>query len=278
MSYAWSVVGRALVGLLLMCVGAVLIAPLFSEVSLSAYTDREAEAGERIEEALQQKVSFQFVDVPLKDAIRHFADKTNITVVLTKKIEDAGVQPDQPVNFEVKDVSANACLKLMLGNLNLTTMTKNEVLKITTIEDAQSPENMTTRIYPIADLADVCRAPAAEGGGVYYNFGPIIEVITSTVEPDSWQDVGGPGAINGHENSRTLVVSQRRDIHQRVAATLTTLRRAKQLQAMTLQSLPISNSALPTGGSSASLPIRSKKVATNGSAMGGSFGPVGGCF
>jgi hypothetical protein len=278
MSYAWSVVGRALVGLIILCVGAVLIAPMFSEVSLQAYPDREAEAGERIERALQQTVSFRFVDMPLVEVLSRLSDKTNITIVLTKKIEDAGVQPDQPVSIDVKEVSAESFLKLVLGNLNLTTMITDEVLKITTIEDAQSPENMTVRIYPVADLLDNFRAPAAEGGGVYADFDPLIDMITTTLEPDSWQDVGGPGSITGHENSRTLVVSQRRDIHQKLAATLTTLRRAKHLQAVSLQSLPISSSALPTGGGNSALPVRSRMPMGGSGGFGGGGVPVvGGC-
>ena len=260
MSYAWSMVGRALVGLLVICLGAVLLAPMFSEVSLSAYSDREADASEKIEKALQQTISYHFIDTPLIEIISRLSDKTNITIVLTRKIEDAGVQADQRVTIDAKDVTVESFLKLILDNLNLTTMVKDEVLKITTIEDAQSPENMTVRIYPVADLLDNVRAPAAEGGGVYPDFDELIDLITSTLEPDTWQDVGGPGSICGHENSRTLVVSQRRDMHQKLAGTLTTLRRAKHLQAVSLQSLPVSSSALPMGGGGGggSLPIRSR--------------------
>jgi hypothetical protein len=37
------------------------------------------------------------------------------------------------------------------------------------------------------------------GGGVQADFDPLIELITSTIEPDSWQDVGGPGSVNGFD-------------------------------------------------------------------------------
>jgi hypothetical protein len=273
MSYAWSVVGRALVGFLIVCCGAAMLAPLFGEVSLSAYPDRQAEAVDRIELALQQPVSFRVVDMPLVEVISRLSDKLNITIVLTKKIEDAGVQPDQPVSRDISDVSAEAFLKLVLGDLNLTTMVTDEVLKITTIEDAQSPENMVTRIYPVADLLDYYRLPAAEGGGVCAEFDPLVDLLTSTLEPDSWQDVGGPASVNGHDNSRTLVVSQRRDVHLKIAGTLTTLRRAKRLQAVSLHSMPLStNSPLPMA-SGGSLPIRSR---VSPSGMGGTFGAAGG--
>ena len=37
------------------------------------------------------------------------------------------------------------------------------------------------------------------GGGVQADFDPLIDLITSTIEPDSWQDVGGPGSVSGFQ-------------------------------------------------------------------------------
>jgi len=39
--------------------------------------------------------------------------------------------------------------------------------------------------------------PAAGGGGTVADFDPLIDLITSTVNPESWDLVGGPGAIDG---------------------------------------------------------------------------------
>jgi hypothetical protein len=162
-------------------------------------------------------------------------------VRLSKKIEDAGVQLDQPVTASGRNISLESFLKRTLSDLNLTIMVKNETLTITTIEDAQSPENMVTKVYPVADLVRT-----SDG---QYDFDPLIDMITSTIEPDSWQDVGGPGSINGFDNTMSLVFSQRRDIHQQIEALLTTLRRVKRLQGIstplpsaTTENVPLSRS------------------------------------
>lgn len=42
-------------------------------------------------------------------------------------------------------------------------------------------------------------AEGALGGGVGADFDSLIELITSTIAPDSWEEVGGPGAIDGFE-------------------------------------------------------------------------------
>ncbi|WP_425616826.1 hypothetical protein NA78x_000486 [Anatilimnocola sp. NA78] len=72
--------------------------------------------------------------------------------------------------------------------------------------------------------------PGGLGGGVQADFDPLIELITSTIEPDSWQDVGGPGSVSGFDTNLSLVVSQRQDIHERIADLLEQLRRLQDLQ------------------------------------------------
>jgi hypothetical protein len=248
----WTIVGSA--------------TPTAAQVSIAANLDGgDSEA--RLEAALARRVSHNLVDWPLRDVIEKVSEQTGVTIRLSKKIEDAGVQPDQPVTISARDVSAETFLSLVLSDLNLTLIVKRDVLHVTTHEDSQSPENMVTRIYPVSDLVDLVRLPAAEGGGVAMDFDPIIDMITATVEPDSWQDVGGPGSITGFDNSRSLVISTRRDIHQRIAPIIVTLRRAKGLQGIRefeprvvsspLSATPLKLSApLPVPGREKSAPLR----------------------
>jgi type II secretory pathway component GspD/PulD (secretin) len=195
--------------------------------SLPVLTAAETENA-RVEAALSNKVSLEADNFPLKDVLQSLAKQAKITIVLTRKIEDAGVSPDQPVTKEFKDISLRSMLRLILDDLNLTYMVKDEVLKITTIEDGQSPENLLLKIYPVKDLVFATENEA--NGLPKHDFDPLIELITSSIEPDSWQDVGGPGFIGGFSNASSLVIRQRTDIHEQIAALLTTLRKAKALQ------------------------------------------------
>jgi len=38
-------------------------------------------------------------------------------------------------------------------------------------------------------------SPAARGGGVQPNFDELLDLITTTVEPESWEELGGPGSV-----------------------------------------------------------------------------------
>ena len=57
----------------------------------------------------------------------------------------------------------------------------------------------------------------------------LIELITSTVRPDSWDDVGGPGAIDAYNG--LFVVSQTAKVHEHVEHVLDMLRKAAGLEA-----------------------------------------------
>lgn len=270
-SKAWSITGRALIGLLVVAFGAALLIPQFSRVSLSAASGREEQIQSKIETALRQPVTLRFVDTPLNDVMDQIAKEHSLDIILTKKLEDAGVSLDHPVTATANNISLESFLDRMLGDLNLTLMVQSESLLVTTIEDAQSPQNMNVSIYPVADLVDYFRLPANEGGSVAMDFDSLINIVTTTIEPDSWQDVGGPGSISGHENSRTLVISTRRDIHQKIAGMLNTIRRAKRLQSLSMPSLPISSTASPPGSPSLSgpLPVRSRTPVHSPTVNGG---------
>jgi general secretion pathway protein D len=72
--------------------------------------------------------------------------------------------------------------------------------------------------------------PGGIGGGAKPDFDSLTELITSTVAPQSWQEVGGPGAITGYENNLSLVVSQTQEVHEQIADLLEQLRRLQDLQ------------------------------------------------
>jgi general secretion pathway protein D len=72
--------------------------------------------------------------------------------------------------------------------------------------------------------------PGGLGGGVIADFDTLIDLITSTIQPDTWTDNGGQGSISGFPTNLSLVVSQTQDIHADIADLLQQLRRLQDLQ------------------------------------------------
>lgn len=64
------------------------------------------------------------------------------------------------------------------------------------VETASYIESDVNRSDVLAEAsASRSKAPVARGGGVTPDFDQLIDLITTTVEPESWEELGGPGSI-----------------------------------------------------------------------------------
>ncbi|REK17213.1 MAG: general secretion pathway protein GspD [Planctomycetota bacterium] len=72
--------------------------------------------------------------------------------------------------------------------------------------------------------------PGGMGGGAQADFDSLIELITTTVKPQTWDEVGGPGSISPFENNLSLVINQTEDVHEEIVDLLEQLRRNQDLQ------------------------------------------------
>ncbi len=68
------------------------------------------------------------------------------------------------------------------------------------------------------------------GGAAMADFDTLIELITSTIAPDTWDEVGGAGAIEPFPVNLSLVISQTQEVHEQIADLLDQLRRLQDLQ------------------------------------------------
>ena len=89
-----------------------------------------------------------------------------------------------------------------------------------------TPEEAETMFYPeVYDVADlvICRDSK---GQLWDDYDTLTDAIMVTVEPNSWDSVGGPGSIAGdtYASAKVLVVSQTRDVHREIAELLEKIR------------------------------------------------------
>ncbi len=62
------------------------------------------------------------------------------------------------------------------------------------------------------------------------NFGELSDLITRTVQPDSWDEVNGDGTVMASETTLSLVIRQTQKVHDEIADLLGQLRRLQDLQ------------------------------------------------
>ena len=166
------------------------------------------------ESILRRPIKVDFADTPLSDVVDFFSDHFDINIRLDHKgLTDAAVDPSAPVTCSLrKPISFESALRLILEEFDLTLVIQDEVVKITSKEKAD--EILTAKVYAVGDLLD--RGPRRQA------IDPLIATITSTIQPDSWDDNGGPGSIS--RVASTLVISQKRDVHTEIQDLLVQLR------------------------------------------------------
>jgi len=72
--------------------------------------------------------------------------------------------------------------------------------------------------------------PGGMGGGSGAGFDSLIDLITSTIAPPTWDTVGGPGSIARFDTNLSLVISNTQEVHEQIVDLLKQLRRLQDLQ------------------------------------------------
>jgi hypothetical protein len=196
---------------------------------------------EQLEQALTQRGSLSVLETPLNEVVERLGTQFRVPIVLSpKKLEEAGINVDTPVTKHLEALPLESVLEILLRELDLDFTIHNHVILVSTPEHLESPDMMDMRIYPVRDL--VTQRVSGGKDDRYYaaDYDALIDVITTTIAPESWSDVGGPASIREFDNSAALVVSQTRRVHRQIEQLLATLRKVKGQQG--LASLPASTS------------------------------------
>lgn len=193
-----------------------------TKVDLKESDPSVARANLGIELALDKKVTLEFENAELVDVLRALRETMRINIVVDQPgLEEEGISTDTPISISIGDVSARSVLNLILEPLNLAWVIENEVLLITSQLRAQG--RLIAAAYPVADLLPGVNQDAEE-----LSFERLIDLITTVVEPDSWQEVGGLGSIRANGTTLSLVIRQTQQTHEEVSNLLDQLRRLQQ--------------------------------------------------
>ena len=213
---------RVLVAASLLVFAACPMASAQISLGIGSAAHREAEA--RILRQLERRDSFVFTKMPLTEFVQQLRERFGINVVIDQKsLEDFGIDTATPISVHLRDTTLESSLNLVLDSLELSWTIRNESLVITTPEEAEY--HLETRVYPVRDLVLIELERTVDA-----DFDSLIEMITSIIEPDSWDEVGGPGAIEPVVGSLSLVISQSWRVHRQIEPLLTTLRAAREMQ------------------------------------------------
>ncbi len=191
---------------------------------------REAgEATSRLERVLVSRTSLSYADLTLQGLASELREQFHINVMLDQGgLNDVGLSVSTRLeNVDLSDVILEEAIELMLEPLELSFYVRSEVVIVTTPEKVE--DHLDTVVYPVGDLVAVSSGAAISAGRFFsrsidHDYDTLVEVITSSIEPDTWDEVGGAGAIEPYPHKRTLVISQTRRGHRLVRKLLADLR------------------------------------------------------
>jgi hypothetical protein len=168
-------------------------------------------AERKIQAELLKPTRFEFSDTPLIEVVQFLEDAHGIEIEFDHKaLDDIGLDHTSTlVTRDLSSVSLRSALRLILRELGLTYVIRDEVLMITNKEEEENI--LGTRVYP-SDLA-----PA--------QLEKLTTIIQQTIAPNAWKDNGGPGCIAAYQGG--IVILQAESVHEQINDLLDQLRRLK---------------------------------------------------
>jgi RNA polymerase sigma factor (sigma-70 family) len=163
---------------------------------------RRSNAEQRIISRLRSRMPpMDYVEQPLGDVMTILGEEIDCQIWFDKvAMEEAGISADAEVSCSLQGLPLKSALRLLLGQLRLTYLVKDDVLVITTEEKASL--TMEPHVYKLDSIVS-SSAGLAE----------LAEVIPETIRPDTWSATGqGEGTIK-MLGQNLLVINQTPEVH-----------------------------------------------------------------
>jgi len=192
----------------------------FAKTKDRIQTVKLTENERKIVEALDKPMTVDWNGRPLDEALQEMSNTLGQKLFLDKKsLEDLGIDLRKGVNLQANNVTTRTVLRQLLAAHGLTFVIKDEVLQVVDVERAKNM--LTTRVYYLGDVV--------QGVGPFGNatrFGPfldfqqtmanadtIVKTITSSIDPLSWKEKGGPCTVTFHYPSMSIIVRASAEVH-----------------------------------------------------------------
>ena len=185
--------------------------------------------------ALQRRVSVKFDHEPLSEVVGELSARSGVNLLLDPSgLRDEGITQETEISITANDARLATLLDQILTPLHLDFAVANEVVRITGRQRARG--EIISVSYPIRDLA--MRVESGRNVPDAEEAANLIDTMTSTIAPDSWEERGGPGSVTFSEKSISLVVRQTQEVQRDIVGMLNKIRRERQSPTAGRTSLP----------------------------------------
>lgn len=174
------------------------VTPAGAATTVTQKPSARLKSARQISAALEDEILLEFNETPLSEVVDYLKTARQIPIIIDDSaLDDIGLAADVPINCSYSGISLRAALALMLEQLDLDYVIRNEVLMITSADAARM--HLDPRFYKVDNL----------------DCDELIELITTMVAPESWDEAGGTGRI-AIFGSKGLVIAQTDQIHGQI--------------------------------------------------------------
>jgi hypothetical protein len=157
-------------------------------------------------------------------------------------LKKEGIDVNTPLSLTVENLSLRSTLNLLLKQAHLTYVIRDEVIVVTTEQNARGPLKQVS--YAVADLVVPFQGRTAfllegtEEGKRFSTTTPegrkamtkacaekLVGMMTTSIARETWSARGGPGTIHYDAEKMSLVVNQTQDVQEQVMERLQALQR-----------------------------------------------------
>lgn len=201
---------------------------------------------EAIYQALAKNVAqADFSETPLAEVIEWVHSTLGVNMhVQWNVLENAGIARDRTISLSLKNLTMERILRLVLDEIGgsdgvqLGFEAQDGILVVSTEEDLNRRTKFV--VYDVRDILDalppggistmapekakVAREEPGQPAAVAGSGGELMQLITSSVRPESWEDNGGTGGIRWYHG--LLVIRTNDAAHREVRGLLQSLRAA----------------------------------------------------
>ncbi len=182
-------------------------------IGTTRWINVDEEAEKKIAASLDEETQLELLEMPLLDAIQTISETHHLPMLIDRRaLDEIGLSDDAPVTLTIAGVKLQSALNIMLSDLDLVVTVRGETLLVTTAESESL--KLLGRIYWLESTG------IAAG-----DYQTIVEMIQSSIEPDTWEEMGGPSTIAPLGSSRPgLLISTTYQVHQSIDRLIQTLR------------------------------------------------------
>jgi hypothetical protein len=177
----------------------------------------------KILQSLNTGITPQFQNSRLEDVADYLSTLIGLPIVLDKAaLDELSLNYNSPVTFVLKrPVEARTALRGILRSIGMTFVVRDGTVFVTSPSRAR--DYLTVKAYSLGDLVIPVGNPFVPVGDPLqeaFNVQSLIDMILSTVDPESWDVRGGPGTIRYYAPTRALVVRQSQEVQVSLKASL----------------------------------------------------------